>query len=69
MSTDITYTLVVTADGMVDPEGKTDYIAECVAGLKGAGEAKIELEKMLRGINFAASSVNLKFKSLVQESP
>ena len=61
MATDVVYTLTVTIDG--------EYIAECVAGGKGSGEAKIQLEKELRGIAISAKNTHITFKTLVQESP
>lgn len=61
MSREIVYTLTVEADGQFE--------SECVAGEKGAGEAKKQLEKQLKGINFAAANTNLKYVSLVQVSP
>ncbi len=61
MSREVVYTLTVEADGQ--------YEAECVTGEKGAGEAKKELEKMLKSINYAASNTNLRYVSLVQVSP
>ena len=61
MATDLVYTLTLEVSGR--------HESEALAGTKGAGEAKRQLEKEIKAFNFAAASTNIKFKSLSQNSP
>lgn len=59
MAQEITYELIVEVDGL--------NISEGVAGGKGAGEALRQLEKDIRQMNYAASSTNVKVKTLTKQ--